>query len=169
MTPRTGTFRNSSTPSIVPIEVSMDSRTKARTNPSNTPIRELSMRLRVAWGAFLGEPGVTAGSIIETSSMRSAPRIENSWCFCFKLAYKSPFTFTSRSRLANSRAAFGKVMYRSLNRPMPSLTERSEEHTSELQSLAYLVCRLLLEKKKKNEPTYVKMSRARAEHLLQSM
>src|SRR2546425_5906622 len=30
-------------------------------------------------------------------------------------------------------------------RPVP----RSEEHTSELQSLAYLVCRLLLEKKKK--------------------
>src|SRR2546425_4822856 len=30
----------------------------------------------------------------------------------------------------------------------PSL--RSEEHTSELQSLAYLVCRLLLEKKKKH-------------------
>src|SRR2546425_7143659 len=32
---------------------------------------------------------------------------------------------------------------------------RSEEHTSELQSLAYLVCRLLLEKKKKQtqEPT----------------
>src|SRR2546425_9641487 len=29
------------------------------------------------------------------------------------------------------------------------LRERSEEHTSELQSLAYLVCRLLLEKKKK--------------------
>src|SRR2546425_11937002 len=27
---------------------------------------------------------------------------------------------------------------------------RSEEHTSELQSLAYLVCRLLLEKKKKS-------------------
>src|SRR2546425_9436820 len=31
------------------------------------------------------------------------------------------------------------------------LSERSEEHTSELQSLAYLVCRLLLEKKKKNK------------------
>src|SRR5687767_15212537 len=29
--------------------------------------------------------------------------------------------------------------------------ERSEEHTSELQSLAYLVCRLLLEKKKNIE------------------
>src|SRR2546425_7364550 len=32
----------------------------------------------------------------------------------------------------------------------PVLIERSEEHTSELQSLAYLVCRLLLEKKKIN-------------------
>src|SRR2546425_2709298 len=30
------------------------------------------------------------------------------------------------------------------------VVRRSEEHTSELQSLAYLVCRLLLEKKKKN-------------------
>src|SRR2546425_6280613 len=32
-------------------------------------------------------------------------------------------------------------------------TLRSEEHTSELQSLAYLVCRLLLEKKKKKKET----------------
>src|SRR5205823_14729011 len=31
---------------------------------------------------------------------------------------------------------------------------RSEEHTSELQSLAYLVCRLLLEKKKKKKTEY---------------
>src|SRR2546425_5154459 len=30
----------------------------------------------------------------------------------------------------------------------PGVVARSEEHTSELQSLAYLVCRLLLEKKK---------------------
>src|SRR2546425_6422186 len=30
----------------------------------------------------------------------------------------------------------------------PAIGGRSEEHTSELQSLAYLVCRLLLEKKK---------------------
>src|SRR5687767_15498301 len=40
------------------------------------------------------------------------------------------------------------------------LFARSEEHTSELQSLAYLVCRLLLEKKKirtSAEPTYVRV------------
>src|SRR3712207_8265600 len=32
----------------------------------------------------------------------------------------------------------------------PAGRQRSEEHTSELQSRQYLVCRLLLEKKKKN-------------------
>src|SRR5687767_15570819 len=38
---------------------------------------------------------------------------------------------------------------------------RSEEHTSELQSLAYLVCRLLLEKKKKIK--YVNHNRSRCQ------
>src|SRR2546425_1295031 len=37
--------------------------------------------------------------------------------------------------------------------------ERSEEHTSELQSLAYIVCRLLLEKKKYSPHTAVHMPR----------
>src|SRR5687768_17820187 len=35
----------------------------------------------------------------------------------------------------------------------PLLSERSEEHTSELQSRLHLVCRLLLEKKKKKKNT----------------
>src|SRR2546425_6515032 len=44
-----------------------------------------------------------------------------------------------------------------LVRPPPN---RSEEHTSELQSLAYLVCRLLLEKKKqkRTSPSITTMS-----------
>src|SRR2546425_8347015 len=37
--------------------------------------------------------------------------------------------------------------------------QRSEEHTSELQSLAYLVCRLLLEKKKKTRKVATFMRR----------
>src|ERR1041384_8841267 len=37
------------------------------------------------------------------------------------------------------------------HRRPPGRSGRSEEHTSELQSLAYLVCRLLLEKKKKTQ------------------
>src|SRR3712207_7363063 len=38
---------------------------------------------------------------------------------------------------------------------------RSEEHTSELQSRQYLVCRLLLEKKKKEEHTRQRQTGAR--------
>src|SRR2546429_3817380 len=49
----------------------------------------------------------------------------------------------------------------SVNRPVDSITMstprsfhgRSEEHTSELQSRLHLVCRLLLEKKKKHNTT----------------
>src|SRR3712207_9470016 len=46
----------------------------------------------------------------------------------------------------------GQVMLPSeiLDAFLLSLAERSEEHTSELQSRQYLVCRLLLEKKKKD-------------------
>src|SRR3712207_8480316 len=39
--------------------------------------------------------------------------------------------------------------------PYPlNAADRSEEHTSELQSRQYLVCRLLLEKKKKNQQRF---------------
>src|SRR3712207_7998657 len=40
----------------------------------------------------------------------------------------------------------------SVNKHHISLSARSEEHTSELQSRQYLVCRLLLEKKKTTSP-----------------
>src|SRR3712207_7654837 len=38
----------------------------------------------------------------------------------------------------------------------PTSRPRSEEHTSELQSRQYLVCRLLLEKKKKQRSRYIR-------------
>src|SRR5262245_64441407 len=41
---------------------------------------------------------------------------------------------------------------------------RSEEHTSELQSLRHLVCRLLLEKKKKKKPTPQTRSKTKDKH-----
>src|SRR2546425_4352845 len=55
---------------------------------------------------------------------------------------------TRRARLAPiaSRTAISRIRAR-LNSRLATL-KQSEEHTSELQSLAYLVCRLLLEKKK---------------------
>src|SRR5438445_9994185 len=39
------------------------------------------------------------------------------------------------------------------------LVNRSEEHTSELQSRQYLVCRLLLEKKKKKKKEYNELNK----------
>src|SRR5712672_3990186 len=41
---------------------------------------------------------------------------------------------------------------------------RSEEHTSELQSLAYLVCRLLLEKKKKKKKNIPNIKKKKKKH-----
>src|SRR3712207_7230082 len=52
------------------------------------------------------------------------------------------------------RGAPGPVGRRTGGRDRPRVT-RSEEHTSELQSRQYLVCRLLLEKKKLKEPARV--------------
>src|SRR5205823_15017730 len=68
-----------------------------------------------------------------------------------KSALKTAIAATKAAResrrkplLAASLLNLGEVQSRS-----GSYEARSEEHTSELQSLAYLVCRLLLEKKKK--------------------
>src|SRR5205823_11247111 len=58
-------------------------------------------------------------------------------------------TEESKAALAND-PEFGPLM-QSIPEEMLEQQGRSEEHTSELQSLAYLVCRLLLEKKKKKE------------------
>src|SRR2546423_2755026 len=48
---------------------------------------------------------------------------------------------------------FDQILDQALEFGARDLDGRSEEHTSELQSLAYLVCRLLLEKKKKTTDT----------------
>src|SRR5258706_754704 len=53
---------------------------------------------------------------------------------------------TSPPRCSSTRSTTPRA-----RRPLRSQSGRSEEHTSELQSLTNLVCRLLLEKKKKNK------------------
>src|SRR6266850_3262297 len=55
-----------------------------------------------------------------------------------------PYTTLFRSRCSVGRARGGRRSRRDWR------TSRSEEHTSELQSPCNLVCRLLLEKKKKS-------------------
>src|SRR5215467_14931541 len=67
--------------------------------------------------------------------IRRPPR---STLFPYTTLFRSP----ARSRTPRSRGSCCRPVRR----------RRSEEHTSELQSPCNLVCRLLLEKKKKNKP-----------------
>src|SRR2546422_6587999 len=68
-----------------------------------------------------------------------------------------PYTTLFRSRTADPVYIPGGEAFPTCNIqpvlglqwPEPTSTERSEEHTSELQSRLHLVCRLLLEKKKR--------------------
>src|SRR3712207_8840616 len=63
-------------------------------------------------------------------------------------------SYGSRPRARAARSQRSRLLHgpgRGVRVPRPGdppLRERSEEHTSELQSRQYLVCRLLLEKKK---------------------
>src|SRR3712207_7689856 len=53
----------------------------------------------------------------------------------------------------NERVIYGRVTGWGQTGPLaPQAGHRSEEHTSELQSRQYLVCRLLLEKNKTGQP-----------------
>src|SRR2546425_5613852 len=59
-----------------------------------------------------------------------------------------PYTTLFRSLVEHLGPPEERLRLGLAGRQRQRLLERSEEHTSELQSLAYLVCRLLLEKKK---------------------
>src|SRR2546428_6421089 len=74
--------------------------------------------------------------------------------------------FSGRCDLVESGAPFrGELMQAcqrfSLNPLAVGQRERSEEHTSELQSRSDLVCRLLLEKKKNQRVTYIPVTSLR--------
>src|SRR5256885_11350822 len=83
-------------------------------------------------------------------------------CFFFLMIRRPPrstlFPYTTLFRSSSSRSrgtagtTFDIARHQSRDRKSRA-TGRSEEHTSELQSPCNLVCRLLLEKKKKQQRT----------------
>src|SRR2546425_4930075 len=87
--------------------------------------------------AALDEPsGVLSGHVRIAYVNRSPDTLRD---FC---VHQYLNAFRPGSRWAAADSAEQRERFQHLKDP------RSEEHTSELQSLAYLVCRLLLEKKK---------------------
>src|SRR2546425_6084596 len=106
---------------------------------------------------------ILAALVVATK--RSGPRkrsrvASDSWVSTRSVSFR-PFREGSKSKIRPSESVENRTWFpRRASPNMLSLFElqtvstvesgrRSEEHTSELQSLAYLVCRLLLEKKKK--------------------
>src|SRR2546423_7438729 len=77
--------------------------------------------------------------------IRRPPR---STLFPYTTLFRSAVTVTVNF----NPTAPGRVAGRLRIGPDTFAVSRSEEHTSELQSLAYLVCRLLLEKKNLDHP-----------------
>src|SRR2546423_7497237 len=75
--------------------------------------------------------------------IRRPPR---STLFPYTTLFRSPYPDAHRARRRSRPCGGSRDGRRRLRDPPHG--RRSEEHTSELQSLAYLVCRLLLEKKK---------------------
>src|SRR3712207_8371788 len=89
--------------------------------------------------------------------IRRPPR---STLFPYTTLFRSPGDLENRCRMFKTRKCLNdqvhtlvplesaEIRERRRRRPRRRIRRRSEEHTSELQSRQYLVCRLLLEKKK---------------------
>src|SRR3712207_7880796 len=70
----------------------------------------------------------------------------------------------SQPDLEGNESTSRRTHGRPLRRDIARTARRSEEHTSELQSRQYLVCRLLLEKKNSNEGIDLKSIRMTSSH-----
>src|SRR2546429_5854414 len=107
---------------------------------TNTIIPARNRRQAMDWGLVLASQGIEP--VIEQS--------EHGWILLVEPGDYARAQATLRQYQRENR---GWGWRQEL--PWPEITfhwGESEEHTSELQSRLHLVCRLLLEKKKKNEP-----------------
>src|SRR3712207_8194543 len=110
------------------------------------------------------------------SSLLYGNSSDGEWCMaeCFFLMIRRPprstlFPYTTlfrsrrrgqhrERRSPRARPGRCRLVRALLAGAAAGVVRRSEEHTSELQSRQYLVCRLLLEKKKKTSPLIISAS-----------
>src|SRR5207253_6475609 len=116
------------------------------------PLGRGSLLYRISWCARRRTPGASVS--VETKLRPAHVRTkvlqeESSWIY--PTAYTSVGTYKKKN-------AFSLTPFYVVRPPLPlplsilfGSATRSEEHTSELQSRGHLVCRLLLEKKKKKQ------------------
>src|SRR5205809_6001284 len=82
--------------------------------------------------------------------------LQRSPLFPYTTLFRSTPSVIRRSRMRRRRIAATAASCLRSSRRSCAAASRSEEHTSELQSRLHLVCRLLLEKKKKNKKKHTK-------------
>src|SRR2546425_8170765 len=125
--------------------------------PTVRPSRERGGRWTARFSAASASAGISNPSFKSRSrpyGVPTSPATEPTWATAFTVPDRASATMAASAQRENRRAArtaYGRASApssRPARRSRRASGSRSEEHTSELQSLAYLVCRLLLEKKK---------------------
>src|SRR5690606_41091402 len=100
-----------------------------------------------------GQPVLAASADREVAGALQQEQVETATKPCHTLDELSAQIRAARSAAAAAAADAGAALVPLGTSPLavePTITPRSEEHTSELQSRENLVCRLLLEKKKRS-------------------
>src|SRR3989441_6381336 len=130
-------------------------RTGSSTTPITSTLFEPAAKIQEGGSAFICASAALARPDSKTPNARqpnpeehrppedshsTPPRTSTTRLAMKKGKYATPEPRKTPRSSAHDRTAKGRAA--------SACAERSEEHTSELQSLAYLVCRLLLEKKK---------------------
>src|SRR5437016_4833983 len=117
------------------------------------------IHLEIKRGQYIsiaGPSGCGKSTLLSILGLLDSPTDGNYWLNGQPVA---KLTISERTRIRNREIGFifqafnligDLTVYENVELPLTYRGTRSEEHTSELQSLTNLVCRLLLEKKKKN-------------------
>src|SRR2546422_11693535 len=102
-------------------------------------------------GAIVGTPTYMAPEQITNGAITPATDVFAVGCLLYELlSYQKPFEGETVHGVLYQVLTTDPKPLRTMAPSIPAALERrSEEHTSELQSRLHLVCRLLLEKKKK--------------------
>src|SRR2546425_8793075 len=129
-----------------PAASSTRSTSSRQAHPMPSPLRPSALAVTISCAAALAGSGcdntITSSEALPPLEMASLDSNAGSWRM---IVLSGPTQFTVAAPAAETSAAYAAEL--------AAIKTRSEEHTSELQSLAYLVCRLLLEKKKHNNKT----------------
>src|SRR5205814_6292891 len=118
------------------------------TGLSSNPLFAVPLQLGSATNSIRLANPFPAGTGISLGPFAINPNFDNSYAQDWNLTIQRQVTSTLGIEVAYVGVK-GTHLQFSQNINQPFVTNRSEEHTSELQSLRHLVCRLLLEKKKK--------------------